>query len=271
MKPATGVFSAANRLRIGAVVKRAAGAALVLSLGLGGFETFRQYRDTQFIDELARNVASAAPAGDRRAQVIALRDFVRANVSYHGAPYSDAERPFFRATARETIQTGLGYCGEDTRAFINLAAALGIPASRINLYGPTPHVVAMAELGPGEQVVVDAQNPPQIPDLETLDHAMFGHGYTDYSTLNLRRLRVGWLFSRVKLTIGPLTYVGENPHAIKAILWFLFAAVLLGLRQGRSVIRYALHRRGWVHVSSLPHAREARDTPGSEQNAGGGQ
>ena len=73
-----------------------------------------------------------------------------------GAPHDD--RPFLRATARETLESGLGYCGESTRAFINLAHQLGIKAHRVNLYGPSPHVIAEAEVRTDVDILVDAQD-----------------------------------------------------------------------------------------------------------------
>jgi len=242
--------------RLRTLLKHAPNILMVLCMVLAASEAVRQHRETESIRALASRVVTAAHATNRREQVIALRDYIRANVTYVGAPASDDERPFLRATALETMESGLGYCGEDSRAFINLADAVGIPAARVNLYGSNPHVVALADLGPSEQVVVDAQNPPHIADLETLDHAMVTHGYDDFSTLNLRRLHLGWLFSRVKLTIGPITYWGENPHAIKALLWSLLALAILTPRWGRALLRHLLLRRGWIHVSSLKRVRE---------------
>jgi hypothetical protein len=160
------------------------------------------------------------------------------------------DRPFLRASAAETLQSGKGYCGEVTRAFIRMADAVGIRAQRINLYGKINHVVAEVELKPGERVIVDSQNPPLLPDLDTLDHVILRPEYTDYSTLNLRRLRLSWLVSRIKLEIGPLTYWAESPHALEAGLWLAAALMLLSgkllLVCGRPLARMLLARRGWV-------------------------
>jgi hypothetical protein len=127
---------------------------------------------------------------------------------------------------------------------------VGIRAQRINLYGAVNHVVAEVELKPGERVIVDSQNPPLLPDLETLDHVILRPEYTDYSTLNLRRLRLSWLVSRVKLEMGPLTYWTESPNALKAGLWLTLASILLSgkllLVCGRPLVRKLLVRRGWV-------------------------
>lgn len=217
-------------------------------------EAWLQTREDAFIRETALRVVHEAGAETPRDRVIALRDYVRSHVTYHGAPGDRGTpdtRPFLRETAEETLRSGLGFCGEDSRVFINLARAIDIPAQRVNLYGRTMHVVAEVELEPHQRLIVDAQSPPLIPDLEPLDEVMLRPEYDDYYTLNLRRLHLGWLVSRVRLEMGVLTYWLENPHALAAAVWAACIAVLLGAKLGRSALRAMLLRRGWVHRSSL--------------------
>jgi len=231
---------------------RARGVAVVVAvlLLLATSEAWRQHVESMEMRSLAQRVVADAHATTRRSEVIALRDYIRAHVTFKGAPYTDDERPFLRATALETMRSGLGFCGEDSRAFIVMADAIGIPAARINLYGPS-HVVALTELDDGQAVIVDAMSTPTVDDLEPLDRAMVQHGFTDYSTLNVRRLHVAWLFSRIKLTIGPLTFWGENPHAMKALFWASLAAAIVAVGALRVALRHLLRRLGWVHRSSL--------------------
>ena len=106
----------------------------------------------------ARQITDQASAHTQRERIMALRDYLRRHVKWRGAAHDD--RPFLRATARETLESGLGYCGESTRAFINLAHQLGIKAHRVNLYGPSPHVIAEAEVRPDVDILVDAQDSP---------------------------------------------------------------------------------------------------------------
>ncbi len=223
-----------------------AGALLMASI-----EAVKQYRESQEIKAIAEDIVQKAGAYDNRSRVIALRDYLRKRVTFQGAPKED--RPFLRATAIETLRSGKGFCGEVSRAFIRLANALGIQAQRINLYGRDNHVVAEAELSPGERVIVDSQFPPQVPDLEPLDRVILRPEYDDYSTLHLRRLRLTWLVSRVKLQMGPLTYWTENPHAIKSGFWLIVALTLLSGRMlfigARSLARRLLARRGWVKAN----------------------
>lgn len=217
-----------------------------------------QYPDSHYVRSIAWDVIQRAGAADPRSRVIALRDYLQANVSLHGAPVD--HRPFLRASATETLRSRKGLCGEVTRTFIVMAEAVGIRAQRINLWGTSPHVVAEVELGPGDKVLVDAQNPPRIAGLERLDRVILRDGYDDYYTLNLRRLGLNAMISRIKIEMGPLTYWTENPHALQALLWFLLALALvvacLAIQLGRACVRYCLHRRGWVHISNAKVARQ---------------
>ena len=220
-------------------------------------EAVLQREDDNYLRVVTRNIFLDAGAHDRRSQIVAIRDYLRSHISYHGAPYWD--RPFLRDTAVDTLRTGLGYCGEDTRAFICMAATDGIWAQRINLVGRDLHVVAEAEVTPGDDVIVDCQNPPHIRDLESLDQVMQRPEYSDYYTLNLRRFRVAWLIARLKLQMGPLTFWTENPHAMKAVLWGV-PVILMALGVAlRRLLRHVLHRRGWVHLSNMDRHLVTRD------------
>lgn len=225
--------------------------AITMALVMSLFEAGVQRQNSRYIKSVAEEVVQKAGAKDSRARVIALRDYLREHISFQGAPYND--RPFLRASAADTLRSGKGYCGEVTRAFIRLADAVGIKAQRINLYGSDNHVVAEAELQPGERVLVDGQNPPHVRELEPLDQVMQRPEYDDYSTLHLRRLHLNWLVTRLKLEMGPLTYWIENPHALKSSLWLALALALLIARflflGGRSLAKRLLIRRGWVKVA----------------------
>ncbi len=233
---------------------------IALALVFSSIEAIKQYRESLYVKSLAEEIVQKANAGDNRSRVAALRDYVREHVSYRSAEHDD--RPFLRSSAAETLREGKGYCGEVTRAFIRMADAVGIQAQRINLYGQYNHVVAEAELSPGDRVIVDCQNPPQVRDLEPLDQVIMRPEYHDYSTLNLRRLRLNWLVSRIKLEMGPLTYWTENPHALKSGLWGGLAfALLFGklmLICGRRLTRALLARHGWVKVADDSASRLVR-------------
>ncbi len=215
-----------------------------------------QWRESIYLAHVAETVVQGIDDSDTEGRVRALRDYVRCKVSFQGE--LDKGRPFLRATAAETLRSGKGFCGECSRTFICLAHALDIRAQRINLYGRAPHVVAEVELAPGNCAIVDCQNPPKIRDLEPLDQVILRPEYDDYYTLNLRRLGVTWVVSRIKLEMGPLTYWTENPHALKGVLWCFLAAVLLAAKGAHDLLRFCLLKRGWIHISSLSDADRSR-------------
>jgi hypothetical protein len=233
----------------------------VLLLVLAGREAVLQREEAARVRAFAGAVVREAGAATPRAKAIALRDYLRANVTHIGAPVQD--RPFLRATAGETLASGQGYCGEVSRVFICMARSQGIPAQRINLFGRQGHTVAEVDLGPEGLFIVDCQSPPTIPDLERLDDVIRRPEYSDYSTLNLRRTGLEVIFSRLKFQLGYLTYLTENPHAIMAAFW----AGLLGLFWTavglRRAFRWVLARRGWVHVSNSAAAAKIRDAQAS--------
>lgn len=232
--------------------------ALLLSfLFLGALEAVLAFLDARAVAGRARALVAAAHAVTPREKVLALRDYIRSHVTKVGYPQEG--RPFLRATAAEVLRSGKGWCGETSRLFICMAAGVGIPAQRINLYGRLQHTVAEAEIGPHDRVVVDCFNPPIVEDLEPLDRVILRPDYDDYFTLNLRRLRMTWLVTRVKLQLGPLTYWTEQPHLLKCSLWLTLTFGLAGACLARRALRAYLLRRGWVHVSMLPESNVDRE------------
>ncbi|MBI4934163.1 MAG: transglutaminase domain-containing protein, partial [Actinobacteria bacterium] len=224
-------------------------AAIVAAAFVGGIrESLLERDDSRYVRAVARRVVEEAHATDDRARVIALRDYLRTHVNAVGLPLEG--RPFLRAGAADTLRSGKGYCGDVTRAFVVMADAVGIRAQRINLSGTAQHVVAEAHVGAREEVIVDASNPPAIVDLEPLFTVMRRPEFDDYYTLNLKRLRMTWLVTHLKVDLGPLSSWTERPHAVSAFLCFLLAVLVAAAIGLRALVRWLLHRRGWVHVSN---------------------
>ena len=155
---------------------------------------------------------------------MAVRDYVRHHVRHHGAPHNG--RPFLRATARETLESGLGYCGESSRAYINLLGTLGISARRINLYGQMNHVITEVRLEQGRDILIDPQqNQLTNAYFDTQDReldSIIGTGrsmFTSYSTIHIRRVPIiGGFIQRVRMRHSMVTWIMENPWLIKALL-----------------------------------------------------
>lgn len=233
---------------------------LGLLLGMGVWEGIVQWRESTAIGFLASRVVAEAKAVDRRETVLALRDYVRRHVTFVGAPHDD--RKFFRDSAVETLQSGKGYCGEATRVFIVMARAVGIEAQRLNLWGRLPHVVAQVILDGEGLHLVDVQSPPQIEELALLDQVMAEGRYQNYYTLNLRRVGLSGMASRLNLNMQYLTYWTENPHALSSLLWCAAAMGLLLYEAARRMVRAFLHYRGWVHAENSERLQAALQAQG---------
>ena len=210
-------------------------------IALGGLLVFGAYCLSRYYDEQrwlrskAREITSNHGAHDERSQILALRDYVRRYVRHENAPYDD--RPFFRATARETLESGRGYCGESSRAYINLLGNIGISSRRINLYGDMNHVIVEVRLQSGRDILVDPQDNDRsngffdCQDRE-LDQIVGGGRslFSDYSTIHLRRIPyLGEIVQRVRLRYSPFTWTMENPWLIKALMAAAMVVVLLAL------------------------------------------
>jgi hypothetical protein len=209
--------------------------AVVLALvALGIFQSVKQYRETKYVNEVARNIATQAGSKDTLATVVALRDYLRQNVKREY--FSPRGRPFLRNTAAETLASGKGRCGESTRAFINMAAGLGIRARRLYLYGRRLHVVALVTLDNQQQVIVDPSDRFYFREIEPLANVTRHAEFDSYSSFNRRRTIFG--FGSSTLDVGPLYYFIENPHA-------LLALIFMGLAFGFTALRLLHPVRSW--------------------------
>jgi hypothetical protein len=179
----------------------------------------KQAVDQRWLAERAR--AITVHAVTREDSIKALQRYVRSHIDYTNAPIEG--RPFLRASARQTLESGVGYCGEATRAYIALAHALEIPAKRVNLHGSFPHVVPEVELSTDRWVLVEIQDSPNSNPLldgawKTTDEVVSNGAYREYSNLNLRRIPLlNRVVRRVQLDYSWLTWLVENPSLMKAI------------------------------------------------------
>lgn len=224
------------------------GLALVF-LAYGSGEALVQHRQDEYVRAATRQALEGATGADFDAKVTALRDYVRARV--RNVEFSAKGRPFLRDTAADSLSTGKGRCGEAARVFINMARAAGIPAQRLYLEGRRAHVVAVVDRGDGRGLIVDATNRFYFPDVEPLD-ALKGHAEFDtYSTFGWRRLAALRTLPSNFVSLGPLGYLLENPHALLSYLCFLSSALSLA-----AFARLRLPRR-----RRLRHARKGFSVP----------
>ena len=201
--------------------------AIFVTLAFGISEAVSQRRESRYVAAMAQNIVRQANASDETSTIIALRDYLRRNVTRDSYPVR--RRPFLRDTAAYALQTGQGRCGEATRAFVNMAESLGIHAYRLYVEGlPLEHVVALVRLNDGRQLIVDSTDRPYIQDLVELNQLGRYH-FNYYTSINMHR----WL-RRPSLpanTYDPagLSYFYENPHALKALFCFSLSLACAGL------------------------------------------
>ena len=198
--------------------------ALIL-LAVGASEALVQHREDEYVRSVTREVLAAAAGRDFDSKVLALRDHVRASVV--NVNFKGRGRPFLRHTAAETLLSGKGRCGEAARVFVNMARAAGIPAQRLYLEGRKSHVAVIVHAGEGRELLVDPTNRFFFPEVVPLDGLRLPAEFESYSTFGWRRVLRGLPSHFVSL--GPLNYLFENPHALLACLCFLSSAAALTL------------------------------------------
>jgi hypothetical protein len=214
-------------------------AAFALALlAVGAAEFLVQQRQDEYVRAVTREALEASQAHDIDSKVAALRDYVRTHV--HNVDFSAKGRPFLRDTAAETLRSGRGRCGEATRVFVNMARAAGISAQRLYLEGRKAHVVAAVETGDGRTLVVDATARFYLPDVEPLGDLARHAEFKTYSTFGWRRIGLLRSLPSNFVSLGPLGYLFENPHALLALLCLLSSMASLALA---ALLRRRLPRR----------------------------
>ena len=214
-----------------------AGLALAL-LAAGAFEAREQRRQDEYVRAVTREALAGVPAGDFDAKVSALRDYIRTHV--RNVEFRGLTRPFLRDTAADTLRTGKGRCGEAARVFVNMARAAGIPAQRLYLEGEKSHVISVVSGEDGAVLVVDSSaDPYYFHELAPLSAINSRPEFSTYSTW--RRTRALRALPPNFVSLGPLAYLFENPHALLACFCFLASASMLALA-------------GYIALR-LPHAR----------------
>ena len=202
-------------------------AALALALlAAAAAEALVQHRQDEYVRAATREALAGARGGDFDARVEALRDYVRVRV--RNVEFYARRRPFLRDTAADTLRTGKGRCGEAARVFVNMARAAGIPAQRLYLEGEKSHVVSVVGRDDGAFLVVDASlDPNYFPELEPLSALTRHPDFRTYSTW--RRTRALRSLPPNFVSLGPLAYLFENPHALLACGCLLASAGLFTL------------------------------------------
>lgn len=202
----------------------AALAGLALSLlAAGVFEAREQQRQDEYVRAVTREALAGVP-DEFDAKVVALRDYIRTHV--RNIEFKGLTRPFLRDTAADTLRTGKGRCGEAARVFVNMARAAGIDAQRLYLEGEKSHVITVVGREDGTVLIVDSSaDPTYFDELEPLATLTSHKEFRTFSTW--RRTRALRALPSNFVSLGPLAYLFENPHALLACFCFIAAAATL--------------------------------------------
>jgi hypothetical protein len=205
----------------------AALACLALALlAAGAFEARVQQRQDEYVRAVTREALAGVPDDDFDAKVVALRDYIRTHV--RNIQFAGLTRPLLRDTAADTLRTGKGRCGEAARVFVNMARAAGINAQRLYLEGEKSHVITVVGRDDGAVLIVDSSSDPTyFPDLEPLSAVSKHNEFRTFSTW--RRTRALRALPSNFVSLGPLAYLFENPHALLACFCLLASAATLAL------------------------------------------
>ncbi len=222
------------------------GISLILA---GCFHALQASRDDVWYRATAEAILKSAGAATIREQVDALRAEVRRRVRPDSQALQD--RPFLRASGRETLQAGRGQNGDSCRAFIRLARAVGITCQRVNLFGPHDTVVVEVEMGPGRPVLVAPHEDPETNAYfdgrdRTLDEVLMPPApfASDYSNINLRRVPLlGDYVRRVRTPQSGLTDLLESPLRMKAVLLVTAGSLVILLLLTDLLLIVLYHRR----------------------------
>jgi hypothetical protein len=208
-------------------------------IAAGIFEAREQQRQDEYVRAVTREALVGVP-DDFDAKAKALRDYVRTHV--RNIQFAGLTRPFLRDTAADTLRTGKGRCGEAARVFVNMARAAGIPAQRLYLEGEKSHVVSAVTRDDGSVLVADSSADPfYFQELEPLSAITQRPEFRTYSTW--RRTRALRALPPNFVSLGPLAYLFENPHALLACACFLASAgmFVLSLYAARRLPRLRTH------------------------------
>lgn len=167
--------------------------------------------------------------------IVKIKNYLTTKIQYSLLD-KNVKRPLLRATAVQTLKSGKGFCGENSRLAVLLLNYGGVRANRIYLYGELwQHVVCEFKWG-DNYYLFDGHNDPEtalndeyIGKILSSDINSYPNGYISNPWVDYCRIKIfrQIYFLRFMSKIRPSTlsvYIFENPYLIKSIL-FLFLAV----------------------------------------------
>jgi hypothetical protein len=190
---------------------------------------FLFFQEQKAIKKTVFRIINAKKITEKK-DLVKLKNFLQQHISFEGLD-KNAKRPLLRATAVETLKTGKGFCGENTRLAILLLISGGLKANRIYLFGKSwQHVVCEHEWE-GQYYLFDGHNDEKMAlddalitqilskDIKAYPNKYPTNPWQDYARIKLF-YKIPFLrkYSKIRL---PRFFVllFENPSLLKAFFF----------------------------------------------------
>jgi hypothetical protein len=167
---------------------------LVLGVAWSGVALFAALREVGYLKRILRKIV---PGGRIRARedLVRIKNYLSTHVRYDRRRVNDP-RPWLRASARETLTTGFGFCGENARAALWLLGLGGVRAHRVYIDATIWKHILLEHRWEGGWKFFDSHGDPAtvLPDdavgrIESTDLAALPNGHEGNAYLCTYRLR----------------------------------------------------------------------------------
>jgi hypothetical protein len=196
-------------------------------------------RELRFLQGVLRGIL---PSGRirRREDLVLIKNYLASHIRYDQRRVNDP-RPLLRASARHTLTSGHGFCGENARVALWLLSLGGLRAHRVYLDATFWKHILLEHRWEGSWRFFDAHGDPAtvLPDdavgrIESTDLERLPNGHEGNAYLRSYRLRpfhgIPFLrrFEQLRLP-GPLALLLESPALLHVGAGAVVAAVGLAV------------------------------------------
>lgn len=191
-------------------------------------------RELRFLRDVLRGIV---PSGRirQREDLVLIKNYLTSHIRYDRSRVNDP-RPLLRASARRTLASGHGFCGENARVAMWLLGLGGVRCHRVYLEATVWKHILLEHQWEGAWKFFDAHADPAtvLPDdavgrIESSDLARLPNGHEGNAYVRSYRLRpfhrVAFLrrFEQLRLP-GPLALLVESPALLHAAAGGVVAA-----------------------------------------------
>lgn len=188
---------------------------------------------------LRRVLTSVVPDGAirERKDLVALQRHLTSAIRFDMARAHE-RRPLLRQRARETLETGHGFCGENARVAIRLLRLGGVRAHRLYLFGARWGHVVVEHRWDGGWRLFDANDDPAtkpaedaLGRIDTADPTAFPNAVAENPWRAAAVAKALRPFPRLRRVPppAPVVALAESPDLVRAAAGLAMVAVGLGL------------------------------------------